>query len=338
MIEVRFFIDLLAFFSIYLMLSTSLNLEFGYTGIPNFGKVLFFAGGAYVVGAVTSRLVAYIAGIHFTDFPSEHVAVATEATKFLSREPLLAISIFIMMIILGAIVGGVLGYIASYPAIRLREDYLGITLLAFGELVRIIARNYDPLICGTLGVSVPSIFSYIPEPETRELVKIGVMIVIAISSWFFVSKITNSPFGRLLRAIRENEEAARSLGKDIERIRMKTLIVGSAIAGIAGALYAFYTGYVQADDFVPIKTFVVWIMVMIGGPGNNLGAIVGAFTYLFIEKFVMFVKSYIEAPFSIVYLAYITLGIILILILMFKPEGMLPERPIRTIDIRRRRK
>ena len=338
MIGIRFFVDLLAFFSIYLMLSTSLNLEFGYTGIPNFGKVLFFAGGAYVVGATTSRLVAYIAGIHFKDFPSEHVAVATEATKFLSGEPLLATGIFIMMIILGAIIGGILGYIASYPAIRLREDYLGITLLAFGELVRIIARNYDPLICGTLGVSVPNVFSYIPEPETRELMKIGIMVIIALSVWIFVSRITNSPFGRLLRAIRENEMAAKALGKDIEAIRMKTLVVGSAIAGIAGALYAFYTGYVQADDFVPIKTFIVWVMVMIGGPGNNLGAIVGAFTYLFIEKFVMFVKSYIEAPFDIVYLAYIVLGAILILILMFRPEGMLPEKPIRTVNIRRERK
>lgn len=328
---VRFMIDFTAFFSIYLMLSISLNLEYGYTGIPNFGKVLFFAGGAFIAGSVITRLLLIIMGLSSENYCGFNVLYASEVTKYLAENPLLSILIFITMLVVGCIVGGLLGYVASYPAIRLKETYLGITLLASGELLRIIARNYDPLICGTLGVSLPDVFAWIPA-NIKELVQVLIMLSIALSTWLFVEKLTRSPLGRLIRAIRDNEIAAESYGKDVVKVRMKILVLGSAIAGIAGVLYAFYVRSVHADDFMPLRTFIIWVMIIIGGVGNNVGAALGSFIYVLTERLIMQYKHYVAAPFDVNYLSYIFFGIVLILILMFKPKGLLPEKPSKTIE------
>jgi len=331
---VRFAIDISAFFSIYLMLSISLNLEYGYTGISNFGKVLFLAGGAFTAGALATRTIMnlYSSQIgNYGPYCTANVVYATEASKILANNPSLAIVMFICLLTLGAVVGGILGYLASYPAIRLKESYLGITLLASGELLRIIARNYDPLICGSLGVSVPDIFAWLPL-GIKEIVQVGIMLTIAFLAWYFVEKLVRSPFGRLIRAIRDNEVAAEAFGKNIVKIRMQVLIVGSAIAGMAGVLYAFYTKSIYADDFMPLRTFTVWVMVILGGAGNNVGAALGASIYVLTERLIMQYKHMISAPFDVNYLSYIMFGIVLILILLYRSQGILPEKPSKTIS------
>ena len=143
-----------------------------------------------------------------------------------------------------------------------------------------------------------------------------------------------------LSAIKPSEFAkniASAMGKDVVRVRMVVLMIGSAIAGLAGALYAFYSGSVHADDYMPIRTFLVWVMVIIGGAGNNLGAALGALVYVTVEKLIMIFKHSIPAPFDINYLSYIILGVILILTLMFRPEGLLPEKPGGPVRLLRRR-
>ncbi len=331
---IRFAIDVSAFFSIYLMLSISLNLEYGYTGISNFGKVLFFAGGAFTVGALATRTIMglYATQIgNYGPYCTANVVYATEASKILANNPALALTMFAGLLVLGGIVGGILGYLASYPAIRLKESYLGITLLASGELLRIIARNYDPLICGSLGVSVPDIFAWLPV-GIKETVQVSIMLIIAFITWYFVERLVRSPFGRLIRAIRDNEVAAEAFGKNVVKIRMQVLVIGSAIAGMAGVLYAFYTKSIHADDFMPLKTFIVWVMVILGGAGNNVGAALGALIYVLTERLIMQYKYMISAPFDVNYLSYIIFGIVLILILLYRPQGILPEKPSKTIS------
>ena len=330
---IRFLLDFTALFAVYLMLSVSLNLEYGYTGLPNFGKVLFFAGGAFVAGGVTARLVAPWAGINLAEinYSIENVKVAIEISKYFAKNPGVAIGVFALIILLSIVVGAILGYIASYPAIRLREDYLGITLLAGGELLRIIARNYEPLICGTLGVTIPNPFSWMGI-RTQELAQIALMLSAAILVWAFVERLARSPFGRVIRAVRDSEVAAAAMGKDVVRARMTSLVIGSAIAGLAGALYAFYTGAVHADDYVPIRTFLVWVMVIVGGAGNNSGAALGALAYVTMDRLIAQYKHYLAVPFDVNYLSYVFLGVLLILILMYRPEGILPEKPSRTLD------
>ena len=335
----RFLLDLMAFYSIYLLLSVSLNLEFGYTGIPNFGKVLFFAGGGFVVGGLATRLGLVLAGMGVPDvdrFRIYNVRLGTMVSRFLARDPYSALLIFVSLLVLAVLVSAALGFLASYPAIRLREDYLGMTLVVSGELVRNIGKNYAPLICGTLGVFVPDPFASL-RGLARDVGKVAVMMALALATWYLVERLVNSPFGRLLRAIRDNELAASAMGKDVVRVRMVVLMIGSAIAGLAGALYAFYSGSVHADDYMPIRTFLVWVMVIIGGAGNNLGAALGALVYVTVEKLIMIFKHSIPAPFDINYLSYIILGVILILTLMFRPEGLLPEKPGGPVRLLRRR-
>ncbi len=325
----RLLIDFAAFYSIYLILSTSLNLEYGYTGIPNFGKVLFFAGGAFVVGSLTARMLAPLAGVDLSamDYKTNNVLVSSLVTSFLSSQPALSLAVLLSMLVLGALVGALLGWLASYPAIRLREDYLAMTLVVAGELLRIVALNYDPLVCGTLGVAVPNPYSFLGG-IALDAFRSGFMLCTALVVWLATERLVNSPFGRLLRAVRDNELAAEALGKDVVKVRMTVLVLGSAMAGLAGALYAFYIGIVHPDDYEPIRTFVVWVMVVIGGAGNNLGAAIGALLYLLVDRVIAIAKYYMPPlPFDINYLSYIALGAILVLVLMYKPEGFVPERP-----------
>ncbi len=325
---ISFFLSILAFYSIYLLLSISLNLEYGFTGIPNFGKVMFYAGGAFVTGALSSRLIAPFIGIswkYLEKFKTYNVIVSTQVSRFFMQRPDVGVSIFVLMLLLGVLIGAFLGLIASYPAIRLREDYLGITLIASGELLRIIARNYDPLIAGTYGVMVPDPFYWL-SGISHEIFRVGVMMSIAALTWIMVELLIKSPFGRMIRAIRDNELAAEALGKDVVKVRMKVLMIGSSIAAIAGVLYAFYLGSVQPDDFMPIKSFIVWVMVILGGAGNNKGAALGALLYLSIDRTIITLKNYLLVPFDVNNLAYIIIGCLFILVLMYRPEGLIPEK------------
>jgi len=326
-----FLLGLAAFYSIYQMLALSLNLEYGYGGLPNFGKVMFFAGGAFVTGALLTRLVALSLGAppdmvwDVSKFKIYNTLLATRGSGYLATNPLLALTLFALMLILGAGVGALLGILASYPAVRLREDYLGVTLIVSGELLRIVARNYEPLVCGTLGVSVPNLFAW--AGTYSELIKVGSMVAVSTATVLLINIMVNSPYGRALRAMRDQEAAAASLGKDVVLLKIKTLAVGSAIAGAAGSMYAMYLGAVVADEFTPLKTFIVWLMVVMGGAGNNAGACLGALTYIGIDRALTLFKHLIPLPFDVNYLYYTVMGVALILLLMYRPEGILPERP-----------
>mgnify|MGYP001064100147 CR=1 FL=1 len=333
---VRFLIDLLAFFAIYSMLSVSLNLEYGYLGIPNLGKVLFFAAGAFTFGGLSSRLTAYIFGASLAglDFTKDNAAIVATTTSLLSENPITAVGLFMLLLGLGTTIGGLLGFVASYPAIKLREDYLGITLLIAGELMRYVGKYYDPIVGGTLGVAVPSTFSWIEQSSVRELVVLGILLGFAGLTWFAVEKLVRAPYGRALRAVRDHEVASEAFGKNVVQIRMTTLIVGSALAGLAGALYAFYVGAVVADDFTTGKTFIAILMVTIGGRSNNVGAMLGSFLYVTTFALIRQYKYYFTVPFDLNYLAVMIFGVVLLVMLLRRPVGILPETPSKTVDFR----
>ena len=121
-------------------------------------------------------------------------------------------------------VGGGLGLLTSFPAIRLRGDYLAISLLAFGESIRIVGNNFTPLVGGTLGVQVPDPLSFLPDDIRFPVATLG-MILIAIAVYVFSERLIRSPLGRLLRAVRDNEVAAESLGKNTTHIRIKVIMI-----------------------------------------------------------------------------------------------------------------
>jgi branched-chain amino acid transport system permease protein len=255
----------------------------------------------------------------------------------LSSSPLQSIGFLVLSIIGAAFFGGLLGYVASYPAIRLRGDYLAITLLAMGEIIWVIADNWQPLIGGSMGVRIPDPFRWIGS-QYRPLAVLLTVLITAAIIFLYLQYLGRSPLGRVLKAMRENELSASVHGKDVVKLRTKTLIVGFAIAAISGALNSLWTVSVSPKDFERVRhTFMPWVMVIIGGAGNNIGAVIGAIIFVTLRELIVFYKYSFEAivPFDVVWLEYLLMGIALVIVLMYRPEGLLPEKPTRTLSERR---
>ena len=333
-LALTFIIDLLALLGIFIIISLSLNIEFGYAGIPNFGKLLAVAGGAFFIGAFPGRVLAYIYGLLGKyDYIDENAKIMYALGNVLGANPLMSMAMLVVSLILAAAVGAILGFIASYPAIRLREDYLAITLLAMAEILRMIGYNYRDLIGGTLGISVPDPFRWIGG-ELRQVLAASVIIAVAIIIFIYAELLGRSPVGRTLRAMRDDEVVAEAYGKDVVRLRMKTLMIGSAIGAVGGALYAFLSGSVTALGYDRVcYTFWPWVMVVIGGAANNFGTLLGATLFVTLRKLIIFYKSSLQPflPFDVVWLEYLLLGTALIMVLIYRPEGIIPEKPTHTL-------
>jgi len=172
--------------------------------------------------------------------------------------------------------------------------------------------------------------------ENRYLVTTTFMFAVALLVLFFVELLTKSPLGRLLRAVRDDENAAYAYGKDVAKVRLETFIVSSSIGALAGALYAFYTTCVVSSPFARVVwTFWPWVMVILGGTANNMGVLLGTFTFVSVKRLIIRYKYALEPvlPFSVIWLDMLLLGVALTLILLYRPEGILPERPIKTVSI-----
>jgi len=322
-----------SFLGIYTILSISLNLEYGYGGQPNFGKVAFFAMGAFVAGVMASRVLPLLAGVPITDpLGPEGVEVRTTIS---STRPIETMVSFTLTLVLAMIVGGFLGYVLSYPALRLREEwFLAMVLLVSGEILRIIVRSYPPIVGGYQGLAgVSNPFRWVNDATRASLMYAGLILTIALGVYFFAERSVNSPFGRLLKSVRDDSVASMSLGKNVQLVRAQVLVIGSALAALAGALYAHHIGFITPDDFIPIRTFDVWVMMVLGGMANNRGAVAGAAVMTFIDRATAMLavelgtfSRFIEFN----YVRYVLVGILMIAILMHRQRGLLPERPVET--------
>jgi len=324
---ILFVVDLLALFATYLIINTGLNLQEGVTGIPNFGIVLAVAGGAYVTGSLSTRLAVVLLGVQTNLDPiSNNIAVLQLINPVLRSQPAISLGLLILFLLIGGAAGALMGLISSAPAVRLREDYLAITLLAFGEVLNVIGNGFTPLIGGPIGVSLPDVFGW--AGEHRFYFATLVMLVIAIAMFAGAGYLIRTPFGRVLRAIRDNEPVAMSLGKDIARYRTSSILVGSLLCGVAGSLWALYSGAVTPTYARFEWTFLPWLMILLGGMGTNLGTILGTLIFVTLDKLIIYYKYSFAGilPFDIVWLNYLLLGIITIIILIYRPEGIVREK------------
>lgn len=335
--EMLFIVDLIATLAPYLLITLSLNLEYGYGGIPNFGKALSVAAGAFVVGYLPGRLAARLLGIgQGLDYLKNNIAIVTEITKVLQANILLSLLILALTLVVAIIVGAAMGFLASYVVIRKRLDfaYLAMTLLAGAEVLVIIGYNYEEIAYGSRGVSVPDPFAWTGVNRFPAITLF--MLIVAIAVFVYLHFLTTSPLGRLLRAIRDNEDAALALGKDIVKIRLKTMALSSGIAALAGALYSFYTVSVIATAYDRVSwTFWPLLMVILGGAANNTGVFLGTFTFLTVRKIITFYKETLApfVPFDVVWLDPLLLGTFLLIILLYRPHGLIPEKPVKTISV-----
>ncbi len=322
----------MAIFAVYVVVNLSLNMEFGYTGIPNFGKVLAVGGGAFVAAAVPGRIFAGMAGIE-GDYIRDNIAVVSGVNAWLVDNTGIGFAVFFMTLGLAAAAGAGLGLITSYPVIRLRGDYLAITLLAFGESIRVVGNNFSPLVGGTLGVQVPDPLSFLPGEVRFPVATIG-LVAIAACVYVYSERTMRSPLGRMLRAVRDDEVAAGALGKDTIRIRTRVIMVSAALAAIGGALYAFYAGGVIAFAYDRASwTFWPFLMILIGGLANNKGVLVGTLIFVTLRKVIIFHKDSLApaVPFDVAWLDFLLLGVILLVVLLYRPQGIMVEKPTPTI-------
>jgi branched-chain amino acid transport system permease protein len=332
-------------FCFFLVVSLTVNLEFGYAGVPNFGKVLFISIGAFVAGSFAYRLMVYLLNLKGDIFGLQNLFI-TEINSKLAAEPFLAVELFLFMVVVAAALGGFFGFLASYPAIRLREDYLGMLLLAAGEFFLIFSQAYLPFLGGAEGVNAPAPVFYLGTIVGQpDLVVLGVLATAAILIYIYAERVGRSPLGRTLRALRDNEVASEAVGKDVVALRRNVLIVSSAIAGIAGVMWISFQplmtpGTTPEATFNRLTdTFIPFVIVILGGAANNRGVLLGTFVYLLIynafSQGVTAMGPSVQNALSLVgidNLKLMLIGGLLIVILIRRPQGLIPEKPTLTMS------
>ncbi|HYB06685.1 MAG TPA: branched-chain amino acid ABC transporter permease [Nitrososphaerales archaeon] len=329
-------------FCIFLIISLTVNLEFGYAGIPNFGKVLFVAMGAYFAASLSYRLMVYVLSLKGDIFGLQAIFISS-IDNHLTVDPVAAVELAVFMVVVGAVMGGLFGFLSSYPAIRLREDYLGMLLLAAGEFFNYFSQAYYPFLGGALGMTAPDPIYYlgtiIGQPD---LTVLGVLALFAVLVYLYSERVGRSPLGRTLRAMRDNEVASEAMGKDNIALRRNVLIVSGAFAGIAGVLWLFYTPYIEPGTIGTFTrqtfTFIPFVIVILGGAANNRGVLLGTFVYLLIFNAFTQGTTYLVGrginPFGVIdptRIETMLIGVILLVILLRRPTGLIPEKPTLTM-------
>ena len=334
-------VSFLVFYGLYFILSLSLNLEYGYAGQPNFGKVFFYSVGAYTAGAVTAHTLRWVSfgplgetlGLQpVADVCSAAAAVVRE--QLAAAHPGLMAAIFLGALVLAALLGGAAGYLLSYPALRVREVYLAMVLLIVAEISRSYVRANSSIACGAHGlVGIPNPLLWIDDPGVRGYMYAAIVLIVAGFLYVAAERLGNSPFGRVLKAVRDDELAAQVLGKRVARIKGQVMAIGSGMAAVAGVLYAFHVQFVGAEDFIPVITFNVLAMVILGGAANHKGVALGALILTAVDRMSrtsFLVLFGLQLPFDVNYLRYVIIGALLVGLIMFRLQGLLPERPVRT--------
>jgi len=329
---------ILLWFGIYYIVAVSLNMEFGYAGIPNFGKALSVLVGAIAVGGILNRLLIWYFGVKGDLIEGSTFAIS-KINAIISAHPLAGILILLIAIFLAMIIGFVVGMIFILPSAKLKADYLGVTLLAISEATFLVCVYNLSIIGGYYGISTPDIVAFAPG-EKRGWIFAGIVLIFAFLTFLFIERLLNTPYGRVLKAMRENEDVIKCFGRDIMELRMRTMAIGSAIGAVAGVLYSFYTGNIVANSFTRVEwTFFPFLMILLGGKGNNKGVALGVLAYVIVivllDIYKYNLKDIFHIPFEPVWLTYILFGVVMLLILYYKPTGLIPEKPIKTPPLKK---
>lgn len=333
-----FLLDVILWFAIYLIIVLSLNIEYGYAGIPNFGRAMAALVGAIAVGYGVNRLLMLILGINGEIIEASGTLKST-VNAMISQNPLIGIGILLLSLLIAALMGAAAGVLFILPSAKLRHDYLAITLLAISEVLYQVSNYNTSIIGGYYGISVPDIMAWVPG-ERRFLAFALLGMGMALLVFLFVEKLLTSPYGRLLKAMRENEEVVAAFGRDILVLRIKTAAIGSGIAAVAGALYSLYSVNVIASTFFRVEwTFFPFLMLLLGGMGNNRGVVLGVLSFvlgkIFLTVYKFEIAAILRLPFEATWLEYILFGVLMLLILYYRPDGLIREKPVMTPEIKR---
>jgi branched-chain amino acid transport system permease protein len=295
---------------IYAVFCMGLNIQWGYTGLFNIGIAGFFCVGAYTSAMIT------------TPAPTGVYARYVHQIFGLNQP-------FIFGLIGAAVICGIVAFLIGIPTLRLGEDYLAIATLGIAETFRLIFNNEKWLANGARGLTgLPQPFHNWVAPRHYNYIYLIIVIIIMILIYLLIERAIRSPWGRVLRAVREDEVSAAMSGKDIFSFKMQSLVFGAMVMGVGGALFAHYTKAISPDIFTPLYgTFIIWVMLIAGGSGNNKGAILGAYVIWSIWIGTQFLTDLLpytlkaRAP----YIRFLVIGILLEVILIWRPQGLLGE-------------
>ena len=311
----------------YVVFALGLNVVVGFAGLLDLGYVAFFALGSYSLGWF---------GSDFFFKANAHVLV----NKYSSSLPGIHLN-FLLVLLCAVVIASVAGVLIGLPTLRLRGDYIAIVTLAFGEIIRVFAINGGeikiagmPLTAGVLGISGIDA-PYFPGVGTFDQLHLRpwywVVFVLVLITLFVNLRIRNSRLGRAWIAMREDEVAAVSMGIPLVRTKLLAYSLGAAFGGIAGAFLGSYTTLVDADQFQFGFSVFVLAMVIVGGLGSIWGVVLGALllaniNYYLIPDVLNKLPGDLGLNFSLTDLQVSIFGFLLVLVMVLRPQGLLPER------------
>ena len=289
-----YLVAMAVFAGLYALLALGLNVVWGMTGMINLGLVGFFGLGAYVSALLCRQTGAPIV-----------VGIAAAAL---------------------AAAGA--GAAVALATARLRGDYLAIITLGFSEVVRLVASNELWLTNGTDGISgIPGPWRGRVAPQTFNVIYLAMVVLAVLAVLAVCERIRHSPYGRVLRGIRDDDQVAAVAGKRVIAFKVQAFAVSAAILGLAGALWGHYTSFIAPDVFTPLVTIYVVLALTAGGTGNNVGAVLGAALVIFLMEGTRFATGWLVglAPVQVAALREALIGAALLVVLRVRPRGLLPE-------------
>ena len=296
-----FFLILSLIFGIAVL---GLNLQWGFTGLFNAGVAGFTAIGAYAMAILTGP--------------------ARDAVFGGFELP------FVVGLIGAMIASGIGAVMIGLATLKLRHEYLAVATFGIAVTIQLVCLNWEYLTGGTLGlIGIPNPSkAWAHGPLAQNALYLVVVLVVVGLTFGALERIVKSPWGRMLKAIREDDVAAASLGKSPERVRLEAFVLGCMIMGLSGALYVAFIGYISPWDFLPILTFQIWTMLIVGGSANNRGALLGALIVWGVWTMSGFVISRVvpsEIQAQGGAMQAVLIGLILVVTLLIRPRGLIGE-------------
>jgi branched-chain amino acid transport system permease protein len=297
-----FWAFVLIFAGIYAIFVLGLQIQVGDTGLINFGQVAFMAIGAYTMGLLVTNDVSVWLAIP--------IAIAAAAAG---------------------------GLLLGLPTLRLRADYFAITTIAAGEILRIAIQNEQGTTGGTQGLRQASgpwrdanndildFFDGLGIELDRRVPLLVITWLVAILIGLLLVYLGRTPWRRVLRAVRENEEAAAATGKPVFSYKLQALALGAGIAGVAGVLFTFFSTTLFPTNFEPIFTFVGFALLILGGIGSYFGVVIGSIVIAFIVSGTRFLDFPLDAD-KVAALRFVVVGLIIMAFMAFRPQGLFGKK------------
>jgi ABC-type branched-subunit amino acid transport system permease subunit len=298
---IAYFVTILCLVCIAMILGLALNLQWGLCGMVNFGMAGFFALGAY-----SAALVA------------------------LSGAGTLAATVT------AALVCGITSAAMALISLRLSDEYLAILTLGFGEVIRLVVLSEEWLTGGSLGLpGIPRPLWGLVSEKDYEVLFVVLLVLVVLGLFITLEILLRSPFGRAIRAVREDDVVVATLGKNVTMLRVKAFAVGGAIIGIAGAFHAYYLTYIDPSQFSAIITAYTFMAVIAGGRGSNKGLLLGAAVIMCLIEGSRFLKDVVQVldATQLAAIRLILIGLGLILFLIYRPQGFAREYRLRSSSL-----